>query len=124
MGLEYKGRGRLADPSGCIAVDFRKVPMEIAMVGRAGRTEIKAQEEARSRAGSARQELAEGGVAVPRAQSLEMFPVRSHICGSGGAEARAGWRDWDVGELSWAKAEPVAKSRTLEAPIPAGRAWP
>lgn len=29
-----------------------------------------------------------------------------------------------MGELSWAKAEPVAKSRTLKAPFPAGRAWP
>lgn len=87
--MRHRG-GRLGDPSGGIAVDFRKVPMEIAMVGRVGRTEIKAQEEAGSQVGSARKELAEGGVAVLR--SLEMFPVRSHICscGPGGAEARAG----------------------------------
>lgn len=94
LGLEYKaqGRGRLVDPSGCIAVDFRQVPMEIAMVGRVGRTEIKAREEGGSQVGSARQELAEGSVVVLNAQSLEMFPVRSHICscGSRGAEARAG----------------------------------
>lgn len=51
--MEYKaqGRGRLGDPSGCIAVDFRQVPMEIAMVGRVGRTEIKAQEEGGREAG-------------------------------------------------------------------------
>lgn len=63
LGLEYKaqGRGRLGDPSGCIAADFRKVPMEIVMVGRVGRTEIKAQEVAGSQVGNARQELQREG---------------------------------------------------------------
>lgn len=67
-GLEHQaqGRGRFGDPSGGIAEDFRKVPMEIAMVGSVGRTGIQAQEEAGSWVGSARQELAERGVVALR----------------------------------------------------------
>lgn len=91
LGLEYKaqGRGRLGDPSGCIAADFRKVPMEIVMVGRGGRTGGGREPGGQCQAGSARQGLAQGGVAVLGAQSLGMFSVRSHICscGSRGAEA-------------------------------------